>query len=540
MKPDSFLHRFPSSDYVAAIISGGLLVLSFPKFDLSFLAWVALVPLLFVLTSEGQTLRKAFGLGWITGWVFFFFSCNWITHSMIQYGGMNVVLAYLCATLFTAITGFFPGLFALITTRLVKSLGITALGLAPFVWVATEWLRAITTGVTWNALGVSQVNYFVIAQLASSGGVASLSFIICAVSVVLILAREVKRPPVKWVVAAYLLPGLMAWLVMLSNDFKPGSTLNKLVSIAVVQPNLPVDILTHSDELTQRNESGLETNLKLTREAISQANKKADIIVWTESPMVLNYEQDETTRNKINAIIKETKAYLIFSAIGREGEKVYNSVQTVTPDGKVLKRYDKMRLVPFGEYVPFRSVLGHFVPAMIGDFNIGNTAVVNSLKLSTQLALIQNEQETNGEVALERTTTFVKPGTFICYEAAYPNIVRQFVNNGASLLINVSDDAWFGNSAGAQQHLHHARMRAIENDRDIVRVTNSGISALITAQGKVVESLPTFVPASKVWAAESRKGLTMYTKYGDWFAYLSAIITAIAILFSFVYYSRSQ
>lgn len=540
MKPDSFLHRFPSSDYVAAIISGGLLVLSFPKFDLSFLAWVALVPLLFVLTSEGQTLRKAFGLGWITGWVFFFFSCNWITHSMIQYGGMNVVLAYLCATLFTAITGFFPGLFALITTWLVKSLGITALGLAPFVWVATEWLRAITTGVTWNALGVSQVNYFVIAQLASSGGVASLSFIICAVSVVLILAREVKRPPVKWVVAAYLLPGLMAWLVMLSNDFKPGSTLNKLVSIAVVQPNLPVDILTHSDELTQRNESGLETNLKLTREAISQANKKADIIVWTESPMVLNYEQDETTRNKINAIIKETNAYLIFSAIGREGEKVYNSVQTVTPDGKVLKRYDKMRLVPFGEYVPFRSVLGHFVPAMIGDFNIGNTAVVNSLKLSTQLALIQNEQETNGEVALERTTTFVKPGTFICYEAAYPNIVRQFVNNGASLLINVSDDAWFGNSAGAQQHLHHARMRAIENDRDIVRVTNSGISALITAQGKVVESLPTFVPASKVWAAESRKGLTMYTKYGDWFAYLSAIITAIAILFSFVYYSRSR
>lgn len=539
MKPASFLHRFPGSEYVAAIISGGLLVLSFPKFDLSFLAWIALVPLLLVLTSEGQTLRKAFGLGWITGWVFFFFSCNWITHSMIQYGGMNIVLAYLCAALFTAITGFFLGLFALITTRLVKSFGIPALGLAPFAWVATEWLRAITTGVTWNALGISQVNYFVIAQLASTGGVASLSFIICAVSVVLILAREVKRPAAKWVLAAYLLLGLMAWGLILSNESKPGIT-NKIVSIACVQPNLPVDILTHSDELTQRNESGLETNLKLTREAISEANKKADIIVWAESPMVLNYEQDETTRNKINAITKETNAYLLFSAIGRDGEKVYNSVQTVTPDGKVLKRYDKMRLVPFGEYVPFRSVLGHFVPAMIGDFNIGNTAVVNSLKLSTQLALIQNEQETNGEVALERTTTFVKPGMFICYEAAYPNIVRQFVNNGASLLINVSDDAWFGNSAGAQQHLNHARMRAIENGRDIVRVTNSGISALITAEGKVAESLPTFVPASKVWAAEARKGLTMYTKYGEWFAYLSAIITAIAILFSFVYYSRSQ
>ena len=160
------------------------------------------------------------------------------------------------------------------------------------------------------------------------------------------------------------------------------------------------------------------------------------------------------------------------------------------------------------------------MPAMIGDFTPGNSAVVNSFKLKTQLAVIQNEQETNGEVALERTTNFVKAGTFICYEAAYPNVVRQFVNNGASVLINISDDAWFGNSAGIAQHLSHARMRAIENDRDIVRVTNSGISALITAEGKIVEPLPSFTAGSHVWTAEQRKWKTFYAMYGDWFAYL--------------------
>ncbi len=520
--------------WLAAIASGVLLVLSFPKFEWSWLAWVAFVPLLWTLTLPAQTLKKSLALGFVTGFVFFFFSCNWITHSMTNYGGVNVALAYLIAGIFSTLLALFPALFALGTMSLVRHFGLNAIGVAPFIWVATEWLRAVITGVTWNALGISQVNYFEVSKLSMTGGVYLVSFAVIASSTVIFLLSEFLSDAFsRKVIAVYLMLALVVyWIGLPQFSQNTGNRISGEIKIAGVQPNLPVDILTQADAITQRNEGGLDINLKLSNEALKQSNQKADLIVWAESPLVLNYEQDETARNKINAIAKDTNAHLVFSAIGREGGKIYNSVQTITPDGKVLKRYDKMRLIPFGEYVPFRAVLGAFVPAMVGDFNLGSTAVVNSLRLKAQLAVIQNEQETNGEVALERTTNFVKQGTFICYEAAYPNIVRQFVNRGASILINVSDDAWFGNSAGAQQHLSHARMRAIENDRDIVRVTNTGVSALISAEGKIVEPLPSFVPASHVWTAEQRKWKTIYALYGDWFAYLSLLVSLAAIIFS--------
>lgn len=538
MTAPTFLSRY--NQWLAAIASGVLLVLSFPKIDWNFLAWIALAPLLFVLTKEEFSRRKAFGLGCLTGWVFFFFSCYWITHSMIRYGGMNVVLAYAAAALFTAITGLFPGLFALITHQLHRRFGLWALGLAPVTWVATEWLRGLIAGATWNELGISQVNHFAIARFAQLGGTAIVSFGLVATSVAIVLLRDFKNSATKRIFIAYIFLVLVAYSAdaLRADSFTQAQHLE--VAVAGIQPNLPVDILTHPDAMTERNKSGLEANTKLTRDAITQSvNKKADVIVWAESPLVLNYEQDETAKTKLNEIAKEHKAHLIFSAIGHEGENFYNSAQTITPDGRALQRYDKIRLVPFGEYVPLRWLLGHFVPAMIGDFTPGKTATVNSLKLNTQLAIVQNEKETQGEIALERTTNFVKVGTFICYEAAYPNIVRQFVQNGAAVLVNISDDAWFGNSAGAEQHLNHARMRAIENSRDIVRVTNSGISALVTDQGKVVEPLPTFTAAGHVWTAETSRVTTLYTKYGDWFAISCAIISLLALIAGFIYHSRA-
>ena len=528
----------PLYQWLAAILSGVLLVLAFPPFDLSFLAWIAFVPLLLVLAQPEQAWRRAVALGWVMGFVFFFFSCNWITHSMIRYGGMNIVLAYAAAALFTAITGLFPALFALFVTRLVKTWGLATLGLAPLVWAATEWLRDFITKTTWNELGVSQANYTTLAQFASAGGVELVGALVVALSVLVSWLPQIKMPGIKRLALFYLLGVVIViyggGITLSSNNADRVNATE--VAVAGVQPNLPVDILTNPDEFVQRNVNGLETNLKLTRDAINQSTKKkADLIVWAESPLVLNYESDEAARNKLNALAQEHKAHLLFSALGRgDGEQVYNSVQTITPDGKALKRYDKIRLVPFGEYVPFRAVLGVFVPAMIGDFTPGQTATVNTLKLAPQLAMVQDGKENNGDFSLERTTNFIKVGTFICYEAAYPNIVRQFVNNGATLLINVSDDAWFGNSAGARQHLQHARMRAIENSRDIVRVTNSGISALITSSGQVVEPLATFTAASRVWTAETSHVATLYAKYGDWFALLSVVVCSVLIVLSFV------
>jgi apolipoprotein N-acyltransferase len=240
----------------------------------------------------------------------------------------------------------------------------------------------------------------------------------------------------------------------------------------------------------------------------------------------------------LNALAQKTGSHFIINTVARQGDDYFNSVSTISPRPEeqkppAFKRYDKIRLVPFGEFVPWRPLLGRFIPAITGDFQRGTQAVVNPLKLSTERAAI-TFSETNGDSgpAIERTTSFVRTGAFICYEAAYPDLVRRFVQHGATLLINVSEDGWFGNTAGARQHLAHAQMRAIENDRDLVRVTNTGISALLTAQGEVVEPLPQFTEGTRIWQAHPHSDQTFYTRHGDWFAELAALASLILLAFS--------
>lgn len=533
---------------LAAVATGVLLVLSFQPFDHSFLAWLALAPLLSVLAS-GIEWQRALGCGWLAGLTFFFFSTNWITHSMIQFGGMPKVLAYGASFLFSAIVAVFPALFAVTVSQLARAFGDRALLLAPFVWAATEWLRGTVTGATWNALGVSQVdNYIFVAWLAKYGGAYLISIAMILVSGLLTLWLKHVSSLWKFAFQILALCAVMALvnatnsdmsiraifpnaLPLSSNGFVKPITVN----VAVIQPNVPVTLYETPNDAAQY----FENNLKLTRDAVNQSkDKKPDLIIWAESPLTLNYEDDPNVRSRLDTLAQETGSHIIFSAIAHSGNQYFNSAQTIAPPSAKqpvtqLRRYDKIRLVPFGEYVPFRPVLGYFVPAMVGDFAPGNDAVVNLLKLRPQFALIQNEQETGGELALERTVNFARAGTFICYEAAYPNLVRRFVQNGATLLINISNDAWFGNTAGARQHLAHARMRAIENDRDLVRVTNSGISALITSDGRVVDKLPQFTATARVWQARINSRQTFYTQHGDWFAILCALISAIALLMSF-------
>ncbi|MBO0721680.1 MAG: apolipoprotein N-acyltransferase, partial [Blastocatellia bacterium] len=199
-----------------------------------------------------------------------------------------------------------------------------------------------------------------------------------------------------------------------------------------------------------------------------------------------------------------------------------------------LKRYDKTVLVPFGEYVPWRSVLGRFVPAIVGDFTPGREAVVNTLKLQTSRSSFIPEDGASLSRSIERTTNFVRVGAFICYEAAYSGVIRKFVRNGATMLVNISNDAWFGNTSGARQHLLHAVMRAIETDRDLVRVTNTGISALIKSDGRIVDQLPMFSAEAKVWQAETRHSQTFYVRHGDWFALVCLALSLLAVALSAV------
>ncbi|MGH9769729.1 MAG: apolipoprotein N-acyltransferase [Blastocatellia bacterium] len=509
----------------AAVVSAFLLLLSFPPFELSFLAWVALAPLLKVIAS-GVTVRRALWLGWLTGIEFTFFAENWIAHSMTNFGQMLTVIAYAVALLFAAILAVFPAIFAAVMAKLTRRFGWGAMAFAPIVWVATEWLRPIVTGVTWNALGISQVRHFRIASLSQLGGVYLISAEIVAVSALIVLLLKFReRSVARAAVVLFLFAAVFFMLPpQLRRQAQPQDT--AAVTVVGVQPNLPPD--------SPGTAQDLENSVRLTKEAINRApDKRADIVIWAESPMALFYENDPAVRERLDALARETGSYLIVSTATRDDGRYFNSVHTINPqpDGQQspLRRYDKIRLVPFGEYVPWRPLLGRFVPAIVGDFTPGSEAVVNPLRLHTERAAIVMGDEGAPSPAIERTTNYVRVGSFICYEAAYPNLVRRFVQNGATLLVNVSNDAWFGNTAGARQHLMHAMMRAIENDRDLLRVTNAGISAHVTADGRVVDPLPMFTSGAQVWQAQTRRDRTFYTRRGDWFAVCCAILSGAVL-----------
>ncbi|HKX27106.1 MAG TPA: apolipoprotein N-acyltransferase [Blastocatellia bacterium] len=508
-----------------AVATAVLLILAFPTFNLNFLAWVALAPLLLVI-AEGVAPRRAFWLGWLVGVLFTFAAENWIAHSMTYFGGMLTVVAYSVAFFFASILAFFPALFAAAMARLVRSFGWWALAFAPAVWVATEYLRPIVTGVTWNALGVSQVEHFPIARLARYGGAYLISAEIVAVSTLLVLSLRLKERRVASAAGVLLLASGLAFLLPETDQLQPGAE----ITAVVVQPNLPPDSIETSEGLA----INLEQNIKLTREALDRApDKQADLVIWAESPLVLFYENDPALRQRLDRLARETGSYFIINTIAREGENFTNSVQTISPAETApgtLRRYDKIRLVPFGEYVPWRAVLGYFVPTIVGDFAAGREAVVNTLKLQTRRTAILSETEVNLTPALERTTNFIRVGAFICYEAAYPDLVKQFVRNGATLLVNVSNDAWFGDTAGPHQHLRHAMLRAIENDRDLLRVTNTGISAMITAEGRVADQLPSFTQGSQVWRAHARRTQTFYVRHGDWVALACSALAFLVLL----------
>ncbi len=509
-----------------ASTTGLLLVFSFPKFNLSFLAWVAFVPLLYVLGS-GIGLQRAFWLGWLSGLIFIFFSQNWIAHSMTKYGGLLTVVAYGVALLFASILAFFPALFAAMMAHLRRSFGWQALALAPLVWAGIEWLRPFLTGITWNAVGISQAKHFPIARIAQYGGVYLVSAEVVAGSTLLILSLKLRLHSVKMAAATILVFGL-ATLCLPSVSEERGVP----VTVVGVQPNIPLTFPDAPDDPARY----FENNLALTRKAASLLpNKTTDLVVWAESPLVLNYDEDAVTRSRLDALAQETDAHLIINTIAREGKAYFNSAQLISPQvGNSLRRYDKIRLVPFGEYVPWRSVLGRFVPTIVGEFTPGTEALVYPLDRKIPNPAFSRAQGGGAGSGNGESANQVRIGIFICYEAAYPDLVRRFVRNGATLLVNISNDAWFGNTAGAHQHLAHALMRAIENNRDYVRVTNTGVTALITAEGRIIDPLPMFVSGSQAWQAKAQDKQTFYTRCGDWFAIgcviLSGVLLAVSIL----------
>jgi len=508
------------SNLSLAIFSGLLLVLAFPDWNLWSLGWVGTAPLILAVVRERRFWRS-FALGTVTGTIFYAGSSYWITYSMHNYGGISLWLCYLILLIFSAAVGIFTGLFACVLGITVKRFGSWMILPAPLIWAASEWLRLKATGMGWNPLGYSQAFQPAVIQVARFGGVYLVSAIMVAASTALVfsLVYLERRRGIIVLTAA----GAIAVVsVLYGESLRPSTDESGSVSVAAIQPNVPIDGAWDDSKFVDDTLLG---HVLLSEQAI-QANSSnntqektnaIDLVIWPESPMSFEYDRDPTVRRRLAEFARRNNVYLLLNAWGipadaGASDALYNSALVIAPSGEKVAEYDKNALVPFGEYIPGRSWLPFMdrVKALVGGIAPGKDVTL-------------------AEVAR------AKLGTLICFEATRPDLARRMKRDGASVLVQISNEAWFGPTSEPRQMLAAAIFRAVENNIEVIRVTNSGLAARVDAYGIAHGETPMFETATRTWKIKTTEqaagdAVTVYTRYADVFAVSCSVLTLLLLI----------
>jgi apolipoprotein N-acyltransferase len=500
-------------EWGAAAGTALLLILSFPNFEFYLLAWIALVPLLVVIAKRPSPLR-AFLLGWTTGSVFFYATCYWLTYSMIHYGALPTALAYLLLAPGALVIGVFPGLFALLVAFTIRKWGHWTLLLAPIFWATFEWIRLGVTGPLWNALGYSQAYHPNLIQAATWGGVYAVSFLIVAINaaIALLIINYTQRAIMAGSLTTLFVGILIVFSPMRESDLHQPDPLP--LGVVALQPNVPMTLAKSDDEMKEL----LVRHISLSKQGLQHALTNApSLVVWPESPMNFTYASNTEFQALVETFTRVNHTSLLFNSLEPAPEGgAYNSALLINEEGRLISQYDKIRLMPFGEYVPLPQWLpgASLITAMVGDFTPG-----------TKYTLMP--------VGGRRV------GVFICIESAYPWIARTMVHNGADGLINISNDGYLGPTAVMRQHLANVVFRAVENSTPILRVTNTGLSAQISYNGTILDSTQGFQSDVRFWSLNQTKtGRTFYTQHGDLFVEICAAITLTIFLTGFTRFSK--
>jgi apolipoprotein N-acyltransferase len=492
-----------------AALSALLLILSFPNFNLWPLAWVGLVPLIVAVVRAPHLNMRAFLLGWIAGTLFFYGSCYWLTYSMVRYGHIPTVVSYLLLFPAPLIVGLFPALSCLVLARVVARWGLRAVLFAPVVWVAFEWARLGVTGQLWNAIGYSQAYMPQLIRAARWGGVYAVGFLLVSSNAALAFLL-LKKSWRALAVSAAIFAGI-ALIIALQSGTTPVKQQKAEAVVIAIQPNVPMEPV---EDLSE-TEALIARHLSLSASALGELKDERQavprVVIWPESPMNFMYARDSEFRELVAGFTSEHRTSVIFNALEpAPGEGSYNSAVMINEEGRLVAQYDKIRLLPFGEYVPLPRWLPgvSMVPVMVGDFTPG-----------AQYPLLPL-----GEA---------RAGIFICFESAFPSIARRFADEGADVLINISNDGYLGPTPVMRQHLANAIFRAVENDRPVLRVTNTGISAYITPRGEVLDATGGFQTATRTWTVTRATGdKTFYTAHGDLFVGLCATVSLLLTIIS--------
>lgn len=501
-----------------AVASAALLILSFPDFDRSLLAWLALVPM-FLLVVRHPQMGRAFFLGWIFGTVFFYGSCYWLTYSMIHFGGIPAGLSFLLLLPGATLLGIFPALFTAVLARAITKWGVAALFVAPLLWSSLEWARLQTTGQLWNALGYSQAYHPSMIQTASWGGVYAVGFLIVMANTAMAYAL-IKRSVKSLIISgAAILFVAVVMLVANKSSHSRASDDDKQAGAVVVavQPNVPMDLVKSDEDMRKLTLRHFELSEAALRGVAQDGRPR--LVIWPESPMNFAYGGDNQLRTVLaNFARANNTSILLNSQEVAPNDGIYNSAVLINQEGSLVAQYDKIRLLPFGEYIPLPEWVpgAGLIRGIVGDFTPGTNYRLMSV----------------GDV---------RTGVFICIESAYPSIARRFTIEGADVLINISNDGYLGPTAVMRQHLANAVFRAVENGRPLLRVTNTGITARITPTGEVKDATQDFRPEVRTWEiARTQNPMTFYAVHGDLFAVACALLSLLIFVFSLWTGSRGK
>jgi apolipoprotein N-acyltransferase len=491
------------------ICSGILSIVIFPSINLEWLAWIAFIPLFAAI--QDATRPQAFWLGWVAGVIHFAGTLYWVTVAMVIYGNLPIVVGGAMLLLMATFLSLYVGAFCVIIRYLQQKTRLPLMLTAPVIWVGLEYLRSFFLfGFPWNLLGYCQFLTPYVTQIADITGVYGVSFLILLVNAGLytcLFSKASRRINIRTaVITLCVLGGCIGYsLFRLSERGTP-----PMINVAVVQGNIDQSLKWNP----QHRRTIFDTYIRLSRQTLE---KQPELIVWPETavPFVFNYDPDY--RKELIAAVREFGTYLLFGGQDilfvktPEQHHSFNSAFLLSPKGTLLAKYDKIHLVPFGEYVPYKKIL-FFIDKMvtaIGEVYPGTVYQVMPLP--------------------------DKPfSTVICFEVIFPNLVRKFVDRGAQFLVTVTNDAWYGRTAAPYQHFAMATFRAIENHVSIARAANTGISGFIDPYGRILAQSDIFVEGTLVHQIPLRNTTTFYTRYGDLFARLCLILLIVGIGYGYV------
>jgi apolipoprotein N-acyltransferase len=493
---------------VLSALTGLLIFLSFPKYGSGVLAWVALIPLFFAL-KEVQP-KDGFKIGFLAGYIAHVGILYWIAYVVVQYGYLPIYIGISVMLLLSAYLSLYTACFAMGIVFL-RGRGIPFILSAPPLWTVLEYIRAyLLTGFPWENLAHSQYLYNELIQISDVTGTYGITFAIVLVNTVLYDLFS-HRYPIRLLIMETITGCVMIAVIFAYGHFR----IEEMGEISKKAPYLDVSLVQGNidQNLKWNSQYQLQTIDIYRSLSLQSASSSNGLIVWPETAAPFYFQRHDAMQIAVVDIAKTSRSAILFGSPSYEEEKgnisYRNSAFLLRPDGTVSGRYDKVHLVPYGEYVPLRRFspfIGKLVTG-VGDFKPGK-----------------------GYYPL--TVDGYRLGVLICYEGILPEAAREHKRGKADLLVNITNDAWFGRTSAPYQHLSMTVFRAIENRLYLIRAANTGISAIIDPTGKTLKSTALFERTVLKGTVKMIDVRTFYTAYGDLFVYLCAIALLILCILS--------